>query len=152
MKDVLYPFEHKLIPSAFYQKQDGFIKAVLSNKELLYQILNDMFVENEIENPYTPEDVSISVIKLPDTLFVLKITYPEPEEVPLCYCSYIFFTPEFNHLAYFCVEKGEGHAFLCHWTQEESHENFGEVDLDEQAQILQCLNIYLEMREKELEE
>lgn len=48
MKDILYPFEHKLIPSVFYQKKDGFIKAVLSNKELLYQILNDMFVENEI--------------------------------------------------------------------------------------------------------
>lgn len=152
MKDILYLFEHKLIPSVFYQKQDVFIKAVLSNKELLYQILNDMFIENEIENPYTPEDVPISVIKLHDTLFVLKITYPEPEEVPLCYCSYIFFTPEFNHLAYFCVEKGEGHAFLCRWTQEESHEKFGEVAMDEQGQILQGLNIYLDMREKELEE
>lgn len=152
MKDILYPFEHKLIPSVFYQKQDVFIKAVLSNKELLYQILNDMFIENEIENPYTPEDVPISVIKLHDTLFVLKITYPEPEEVPLCYCSYIFFTPEFNHLAYFCVEKGEGHAFLCRWTQEESHEKFGEVAMDEQGQILQCLNIYLDMRGKELAE
>lgn len=152
MKDILYPFEHKLIPSVFYQKQDVFIKAVLSNKELLYQILNDMFIENEIENPYTPEDVPISVIKLHDTLFVLKITYPEPEEVPLCYCSYIFFTPEFNHLAYFCVEKGEGYAFLCRWTQEESHEKFGEVAMDEQGQILQGLNIYLDMREKELEE
>lgn len=82
----------------------------------------------------------------------MKITYPEPEEVPLCYCSYIFFTPEFNHLAYFCVEKGEGHAFLCRWTQEESHEKFGEVAMDEQGQILQCLNIYLDMREKELAE
>lgn len=152
MKDILYPFEHKLIPSVFYQKQDVFIKAVLSNKELLYQILNDMFIENEIENPYTPEDVPISVIKLHDTLFVLKITYPEPEEVPLCYCSYIFFTPEFNHLAYFCVEKGEGRAFLCRWTQESNHENFGEVAMDEQGQILQCLNIYLDMREKELAE
>ena len=152
MKDILYPFEHKLIPSVFYQKQDGFIKAVLSNKELLYQILNDMFFEIEIENPYTPEDVPISVIKLHDTLFVLKITYPEPEEVPLCYCSYIFFTPEFNHLAYFCVEKGEGRAFLCRWTQESNHENFGEVAMDEQGQILQCLNIYLDMREKELAE
>lgn len=111
-----------------------------------------MFIENEIENPYTPEDVPISVIKLHDTLFVLKITYPEPEEVPLCYCSYIFFTPEFNHLAYFCVEKGEGRAFLCRWTQESNHENFGEVAMDEQGQILQCLNIYLDMREKELAE
>ena len=62
MKDILYPFEHTIIPTVFYQKQDGFIKAVLSNKELLFQILNDMFVDNEIENPYSPADVSISDI------------------------------------------------------------------------------------------
>ena len=70
-------------------------------------MISDLFEKEEVTNPHLLENFDVTVDKITDDVLMLKIRFPEPEEEPLCYCSYLFFDENFEKTSYFCIGKGE---------------------------------------------
>lgn len=145
---VRYLFEHRLLPKYFFEDGAKFIGILLDNDEILYDIINDIFEKEEVENPYSKEEFTVEAARLVEDILLLKICFPEPEEEPLCYCSYMLFDEKFEKKGYFCIEKGneagEYLPFVCGWTPDGSHLNYGNCGLKEEEGLFRCLEIYVE--------
>lgn len=145
---IRYMFEHRLLPHWFFENKLSFIGMLLREKEILYRILNDIFEKEEEENPYTVDMFKVSSLKIADEIMMVKISFPEPEEEPLCYCSYLFFDKAFEKLGYFCIEKGNEEGgrcpFVCSWTREGAHRNYGQCSFENNGDFLRCSDIYME--------
>lgn len=145
--EIRYLFEHRLLPNWFFQDKDRFVGILLNDKKILYGIIDDIFKKEEVENPYKEEDFSIEAGKITEDIIMVKIVFPEPEDEPLCYCSYLFFDINFEKTEYFCIERGNEHSeeypFVCGWTSDGSHCNFGNCTFEENGDFLRCLEIYM---------
>lgn len=104
--EIRYLLEHRLLPHWFFEQKMQLIGLLLRDQEVLYRIIGDLFEKEGIENPYTADQFAVTVSK-PDDKMVVRISFPEPEEEPLCYCSYLFFDETFEKVSYFCIEKGD---------------------------------------------
>ena len=161
--DILYMFEHKLIPLYCYERKEEFIQSVLEEEQFLFHMLADQFYEYGIEMPYIANQFQVEKKTVSDTISVLKLTFPEPELSPLCYYSYIFFDKDFKTIQYFTIEKMEDEmdqifsylglddldtedVCVCGWTPWDMHMNYGIYEKDEEEGIFEkCLYIYTGM-------
>lgn len=145
--DIRYLFEHKVLPTWFYEHKVTFVGELLRMEGLLYGVINDMFNKEIVENPYNKSQFTMDAAKLLDNLFVIRIGFPRPEEAPLCYCSYLFFDDEFERASYYCIEKADredgGSAFVCSWTIDGDHINYGRCLLEDHKDFLRCVELYL---------
>ena len=143
---IRYFFEHRLMPDGFYKEKEKFIMLLLEDKEILFRIVDDLFNKQDFKNPYTTDQFDIGAAKLEDDVLILKVTFPEPEEEPLCYCSYMLFTTDFKKACYFCVEKGhgEGFPFVCSWSSDGVHHNYGQCSLEEHDYLKKCMEVFME--------
>lgn len=148
LHQIRYMFEHRLLPQWFFENKDKFVGIILQDKTVLYKMINDIFLNEELENPYTPEQFGIEAERLTEEVMMLKIIFPEPEDEPICYCSYLFFNRDFEKTGYFCIEKGneEGQEqpFVCAWTADGTHLNYGRCSFEEHGDFLRCVEIYME--------
>ena len=141
---IRYFFEHQLLPKWFFENKGEFVALVLHDQGILFRIVNDIFEKNNVENPYTENDFKVEAAKLTDELMMVKLVFPEPEETPLCYWSYLFFDLAFDNIRYFTVEKGLGeYPFVCSWTVNGSHSNYGTCTLEEHNDFVKCVSIYM---------
>ena len=145
--DVRYLFEHKLLPGWFFKDGEQFIGAVINDKHILFRIISGVFKDEKVDNPYSDEDFRVTGSKIKEDLTMLKFTFPEPEEEPLCYCSYLFFDKEFQKISYFCIEKGnelsDDMPFVCSWTEDGTHLNHGNCTFEDNNDLLTCLDIHM---------
>ena len=145
---VRYAFEHRLLPQWFYEDKEQFIGLLLHDKTVLFNVLNDIFQKEGIENPYTEKDLDIEFSKVTDEVLMLKISFPEPEEEPLCYCSYLFFDEAFEKMSFFCIEKGNEHGqdypFVCSWSKDGVHSNYGNCTFEEYNDFIRCADVHME--------
>lgn len=146
LQDVLYNYEHRVLPTNFYKYKSDFIALILKRKDVLYKVLSDIFDEEGVDNPYSEEDFNLEILRADETLLVVQITFPEPMAEPLCYCSYLFVDKELENLKFFCVEKGTGiggsQKYICSWSAEGEHLNYGSYDLEANEGYLKCQSIY----------
>lgn len=147
---IRYLVEHRLLPDFFYEKKGAFIGMLLHDKENLYQIADSVFKQEGVENPYSSEQFVVESGKVDEKTLMVKLTYPEPEEAPLCYCSYLFFDSQFQHMGFFTLEKSyglpDGQVMLCTWTPD-SHANYGQYSYEDNAAFLRSLEIYQKQRQ-----
>ena len=126
---IRYIFEHRLLPKWFFEDKMQFVGLLLHKKDILFNVISDMFEKEEVTNPYSLESFDVTAIKITDDVFMLRIGFPEPEEEPLCYCAYLFFDENFEKTSYFCIEKGNEESreypFVCSWTPDAMHYNHG---------------------------
>ena len=106
LHQIIYMFEHRMLPQYFFEDREKFVWIILENKGILYQIINEIFEKEQMENPYSPEQFGVMSAKITEDVMMLKLIFPEPQEEPLCYCSYLFFDREFKKMGFFCIEKG----------------------------------------------
>lgn len=146
--EIRYMFEHRLLPHWFFEKKFAFVGMLHQDKGILYRIINDIFEKEGAENPYTVDMFGASLSKITDQAMTVKISFPEPEEEPLCYCSYLFFDEKFEKTGYFCIEKGNTEGgmcpFVCSWTEDGNHRNHGQCGLKNDGDFLRCADIYME--------
>lgn len=88
--------------------------------------------EENIPCPYKAEQYKIDYYKIGENEYMIKVTFPLPEEMPLCSKVYFMFDEGFNNIQYFTVErdqiKGKKQEFyLCGWDEEHSHLNYGQA-------------------------
>lgn len=148
LHQIRYTFEHKLLPQWFFEMKDKFAGMLLHEEAILYKLIDDMFKNEGQENPYTPEQFRIEAAKPAEGIMMLKLIFPEPEDEPLCYCSYLFFDNDFEKTGYFCIEKGydpdDDSPFVCAWTPEGAHVNYGICSFEGQGDFFRCVDIYME--------
>lgn len=144
---IRYVFEHRVLPQWFFEDTQKFVGVLLNNKEVLYDFINDIFEKENVENPYSEDDFKVEAAKLTDNVLFVKISFPEPEEEPLCYCSYMLFDEKFEKKRYYCIERGNEAGdflpFVCGWTPEGTHVNYGHCGLGEDEDLIRCMELYV---------
>lgn len=146
LHQIRYIIEHRIIPCYFYEQKEQFIGFLLRDRENFYRLVDDIFQAEQIPNPYSGNSFTTESAKLQEDLFMVKLIYPEPEEAPLCYCAYLFFDSLFKHPGFFTVEKGnalsQDRPFICSWTPDGNHNNYGNCTLEDGEDFLHCLKFY----------
>ena len=140
-----YMFEHKVIPDLFYQNGLGFIAAIVEKNNILNKVFLEILSDNEIENIYGDEPIKVNLFKI-ENILVAKIVFPKPEEEPLCYEAYALFDTENDRAGYYCLEAGEDvdrEHFLCGWTREGVHTNYGKCSSNQEELILNILKLFV---------
>lgn len=145
---VRYQFEHRMLPSLFFEQKEQFIGHTMQDKDSLFRMIDEIFNDVEIPNPYHTDDFSIEVARISKEVLMMKIIFPEPEEEPLCYCSYLFFDEKFEKLGYYCIEKGnkesESCPFVGSWTPDGLHLSHGHCTFENYNDFLKCADIFME--------
>lgn len=148
--EIRYFFEHKLLPKWFFDEQMNFTISLLQDSSILYKAINDIYTGEGVENPYTSDMFKTEGGRISEDVFLLKITFPEPEEQPLCYCQYLFFDEKFEKVSFFTIERGirietgETVPFVCSWEADETHNNHGICTFEENDDFLHCADIHME--------
>ena len=138
--NILYQFEHNFLPKWSYGAPDFFNDLINhGEKETLYRAAKNTYDKNGIEFPFKEEDFSGFHVRLDvDTVCVL-LRFPQPQEVPLCFCSFIFMDAKTNQIQYYTLEKGADPItnremrFLCGWSKEGEHKQYGSYYVDEKS-------------------
>lgn len=145
---IRYMFEHKLLPHWFFEEKDQFVGMILHDKNVLYKIISDIFQKENVENPYSQEQFDMEAAKVTEDVMMMKIIFPEPEDEPLCYCSYLFFDQAFEKTSFFCIEKGNNmgnmRPFICSWSPDGSHSNYGSCSVEDGQDYLKCADLHME--------
>lgn len=143
--EIMYTYEHNILPENFYEYGTDFIAVILKRKDVLYRVINEFFDEEKVDNPYKEEDFELDVMNCSEDFLAVKLTFPLPKQEPLCYCSYIFIDKELQKLNYFCIERGDNseEAYVCSWTKDRQHINYGKCSLSDQEDYEKCLNVYM---------
>ncbi len=147
LHNVRYIFEHHMLPQWFFENKMGLVGGILKDKTILFKIIDDIFKQEQVENPYEPEQFDAQSGRIAEDVFFMKITFPTPEDEPLCYCSYMFFDEEFEKISYFCIEKGNSFGeelpFVCSWTSDGAHLNHGNCTFEENDDFLRCASLHM---------
>ena len=104
-----YIYEHRLLPHWFFDLKEKFAMSLITDPGLLYKMLLGTFEQNQVACPYQKEQFQVIPGRFTDTITVIKLVFPEPEEDPLCYAAFLFFDENFQNLSYITVEKGKKH-------------------------------------------
>ena len=143
---VRYIFEHQLLPTWFYVDKMAFVEMLIQSEGVIYRIISGIFDKEYVENPYKEDQFTVNGARLPDGLYMIRIGFPPPEEVPLCYCSYLFFDEAFEKTGFYCIEKGcvkdDGSAFICSWASDGSHINHGRCLLERKNVFIRCVELH----------
>jgi len=144
---IRYRFEHTLLPVRLLRNTGEFVKELKDSENqraLLFRMISGVFASEDVKNPYQEDQFDVTVLLENDELTGIRLGFPLPEKAPLCYCGFLLFDREFQHIAYFTVEKGidDDSAFLCKWTLQGEHMNYGRVPPEAGADFQRCLKLH----------
>lgn len=141
---ILYLYEHKLLPKYYFQMKDRFVMALLNgSEEFLRGFLENLYKDENRECPFTKEQFGLKVGRLSEKLMLVRIVFPTPETAPLCYYAFLIFDESFEKACFFTLERGadEKEMFLCSWNRDGQHTNYGTVGFNEEQIIKRCIAI-----------
>ena len=148
--DVMYYFQHRLLPKCFFEDKAQFMMIVLKKQDLLYRVARDMYEKSIGDSfPYEESDFKTKVLYYDDDteLTAVKISFPFPEREPLCFCALLIFDRNFEKQGFFTVECGsvpeESEPFLCSWTADQTHTLHCNCVLDDKVLLMDSLKLYL---------
>lgn len=122
-----YIFEHKVLPHYFFQDKQEFLGALMQQQAtLLALMMRDVCQELEVECAYQSSDYTVELLQIREDYYAIRVTMPQPSEVPQCFRIYMVFNQACSQQAYFTVEYGEaGQRFMCGWNTVGEHVNYG---------------------------
>ena len=144
---VLYQFEHQLLPRWFYDEPKEFIGVLCESPSALFEILSELFRRGGAENPYKAGDFKVEPGEVNENVMMLRIDYPKPQGEQLCHSAICIFNKGFDRLMFFTIEKGidldAGFPIHAAWTPEGEHFNYGKVSPDKEEQLFECVSVYM---------
>ena len=147
-KEILYSFEHDLLPKWFFETKKEFLGVICTQPQALHSILTELFARNGKENPYGPESFKVEPEQVREDIVMVKISFPKPPAAPLCISTIVIFDKTFEKVSYFCIEKGDdatgGFPVVCSWEADGRHINYGPESHDPDDCALKCVNIHME--------
>lgn len=128
---VRYYFEHSILPRYFYDVPEEMLSAIGSAGVFsLWKLICD---ENGYDaNFYNEEDYVNRWYSADDGTVIVQVLLPEPDDNTLCYRVYFVYNAEENVKGYYTAESDTftpDSEFICSWTEDGIHRNFGTVDL-----------------------
>ena len=141
IEKIRYHFEHKLLPSLYFQEDNKIILALIQDDgHLLYDIQARVFQTCESEMPYHASQYHCHPYSIDEHLKMLALTMPEPETTTLCASIFLVFDDAVTKKCYFTVERSiKGVNLLCGWDEEQRHVNYGECP-DDVLQLVEKLS------------
>lgn len=137
-----YGVEHILLPEVLYAAGDAFFCDILLNgSKSVAELYGAVYDVDGEESPVKASDFVVAP-KLYDVegdrCVMLRITMPEPTAQLECRDVYLCYSPKNKEYFYFTSERStEGPYFLCGWTKEKVHLNFGIYEgTDEEEAVL----------------
>lgn len=133
LKKARYYMEHQLLPELFFEDKSDFIDAILDeDRNLLYEFMIKVCEEENISCPYKEEQYKVDFYKISETEYMIKATFPLPEDTPLCSKVYFMFDECFDNLKYYTIERNQIKGkkriyYLCGWDEEHNHLNYGQA-------------------------
>lgn len=121
-----YVFEHQMLTSWFYQKKISFLGAVIQNKSFFYRAFCDILNRQGIDVPVKEEEFSFALFPLSEETVMLVLDLPRPRAMNQCRTMYFCFDVEFRRPAVFTLELSYQCWYLCAWTANHIHLNYGE--------------------------
>lgn len=146
LQEARYILEHKLFPEWFFNDKIQFVGALADSKaNTAYDLMSRICKKKNIECTYKPEQYKSELFKIDNGNFLLlKLTFPKPENTPLCYRAYMIFNEDFTKASYFTAEKSfENKLFLCGWDKKRTHLNYGEFSGDEQQEMKKAVELHI---------
>ena len=136
LSSLIYYFEHQFLPKAFFSEEYDLVASLMQNRmqnrNILFEIFQNMCKDSQIISPYAEQDFKIKFFKMDDTWYAIVITFFEPLESPQCYQAYLFFKEHKACAGFYTLEKAEqgfsSLAFLGGW-EYDIHGNYGLVPL-----------------------
>jgi hypothetical protein len=155
---MMYQFEHSLLPRFFFDEDINLVADAHDKPEIVFMLFDDLCQSEGVQNPYTVDDFKCGFFKMtPDGKWLaMVIRFPYPQKTPLCYYMYLFFDSDYNKRGCFTLEhnkatrkrtsktptadgkvqrhttfREEDCGFLCAWTKDHAHQNYGSSFLDE---------------------
>ena len=127
--DVRYYFEHRLLPQDFFEYGETLIGYLRENGT--YAIWEDLTQSNGFDVIYSGEEYGLAEYPQEDGTEVIMLTFPKPEDTPLCSHVYLCLNPETGAQGYYTVEYdnffGES-WYLCCWTKDGNHLDYGVIN------------------------
>ncbi len=147
---IRYYFEHELLPKLFFENELGFMCAI-TNKEnnVLNKYFLKIFEEESLNNPYGDNPINIETFVVED-ICIVEITFPVPEDEPLCFETIMLYNLKTNKSGFYCIEKGSGETprYLCGWDNAALHLNYGSCSEDMKKVRVDILKIFLDEKDK----
>ncbi|MBR0131180.1 MAG: hypothetical protein IJM08_07730 [Firmicutes bacterium] len=148
LKEVLYSFEHKLLPEWFYGNPKEFAGVLATQPGALYSIIAEICSRAGVENTFVPREFSVEPDQISSDVAAIRIKFPKPPESPLCLSSVAFFDKTFEKVCYFTIEMGDetsaGFPVICSWEKNGEHINYGSESHDLDECLVKCVNQYME--------
>lgn len=132
--NIQYEFQHQLLPNWAYNSSPFFNDLInIGEKQTLYKAARKHYENRSEEFPFTEDDFGGFHVRLDVDTVVVLLRFPEPKEVPMCFCSFIYLDTKTNQIAYYTLEKGKDPTndkdmqFLCGWDAKGQHQQYGSV-------------------------
>lgn len=133
LEQLRYHFEHSTLPRFFYEDPQTMLDVM--KERGIYVMWTALADENGVAHPYEEGDFTLRWYEV-DGATVLGIEMPAPEASPQCFRCYMVFNAQSGAAGYYTVEYdnmlGET-AFLCGWTQDMTHMNYGGAEIMDPA-------------------
>ncbi len=134
MSNIYYQFQHRVLPNWAFHSEHFFNDLIqVGIKEVLYSAISSVYKDQNEELPYAKDDFGGFYAQPDDETVIAVLRFPKPEEVPLCYCAYIFKNRKTGQMMYYTLEKGQDPTdgremqFLCSWNSEGRHQQYTSV-------------------------
>ncbi len=75
LHSVRYMFEHRILPGWFFDEGKQLVGMLLHDKSILFELIDDIFTKEGVENPYKKEDFDVDAAKITDEVMMLKIIF-----------------------------------------------------------------------------
>lgn len=135
VEEVLYEYEHRLIPSFIYDEGTDFKPMFIQKPESVFMIFDQLCGEHKVENKYKQDEFATRAYKFNDEWRGIVIDFPMPERPALCIQAFIIFDKDGKRCGYYTFEIGLDNdqicGFLCSWDTGQNHINYGSMDVAE---------------------
>ena len=147
---VMLNFQHKMLPTWFYDDPKQFVGVVSMEKTALFEIVSELFRRAGVENPYNAGQFGADYAEVSKNVGVLNVRFPNAENAPLCHSAMCFFDKNFKYTSYYTVEKGddtrEKFPVLGIWAKNDDkleHINLGMASLDPDERMMECIDMFM---------
>ena len=147
VQQVLYHFQHRLLPMWFYDSPKEFAGVLSEKPEALYEIFSTLLAQGGVENTFHAGEFKAEPVDVSEDVMAIRIKFPKPVDTLLCHGALAFFNKGFDKLSFYTVEVGEdiegGFPVLGAWDSDGTHYTYGKVSPDPEEQIAECVEKYL---------
>lgn len=121
--DAIYFVQHRALPGYFFNSEQFLLDMVHQGDAVIQSIWADEVKTGD------EAAITVEIEREEETTLFIFITFPAPPDSPLCYAVALIAQAEGDR-QYITLEKAEdlGYgfpAFVCAWTKEGTHLNFG---------------------------